>query len=250
VVTARTVPLEVPATAEIVLEGSIHPNDKRPEGPFGEFTGYYGDGPIPRPVIRLSAMTFRDRPLFQGVYEGRPPTCDSVAGILPHEAEIVRLVNLPELKKLRLCAGAATFMAIASVAKRYDGQERAIGQAILATPTGRWIKTLVLVDEDIDPANWTDVEWAIGTRFQPAEDLLVLHHMGGVMLDPSLPAGEVAAGTFRSSKVILDATRPVGARFAEACQPDPEVMRRVESHWERYGIPLPIKGRRGSAART
>lgn len=239
-VTTRTIPLEVPATSEIVLEGEIRPNDRLPEGPFGEFTGYYSEGPVARPVIRLSAMTFRDDLIYQGVYEGRPPTCDSVAGILPHEAEILRQVRMPELKRVRLSAGGAMFLAVAALSKRYDGQERTIAQAILATPTGRWIKTLILVDEDIDPDNWFDVEWALGTRFQPREDILTLHNMGGIMLDPSLPPDEVRSGMFRTSKVIIDATRPVALPFGEICQPHPDIMQQVERQWERYGIPAKI----------
>ena len=129
-------------------------------------------------------------------------------------------------------------MAVASIRKEFAGQERGIAAAILGTPSGKWIKTLIMVDEDIDPDNWTDIEWALGTRFQPAEDALILQGMAGFVLDPSVNREDTKVGHARTSKLIIDATKPVHRPYAEECKPKPEVMEKVIANWNKYGIPL------------
>lgn len=239
-VKCETVPLEVPATAEIIIEGEIRPGNMRDEGTFGEFPGYYGGERMPRPVISIKAITHRNNPIFEGCYEGRPPTCDSVTQILTHEAQIMGRVQPFGLRKIRMCVGSAMFMAIASIHKEFAGQERGIATAILGTPSGKWIKTLIMVDEDIDPDNWTDVEWALGTRFQPLEDVIILQGMAGFVLDPSISREDVKVGTghARTSKIIIDATKPLHRPYAEECKPKPDVMEKVIANWNKYGIPL------------
>ena len=235
-VKCETIPVEVPATAEIVIEGEIQPGDLKEEGPFGEFTGYYGPR-MPRPVISIKAITYRNNPIFQACYEGRAPNCDSVTQVLTHEAQIMARVQPLGLRKLHMCVG-SFFTAIASVHKDYAGQERNIASAILGTPSGKWIKTIILVDEDIDPDNWREVEFALGTRFQPVEDLLILPGMTGIVLDPSISVEDPKVGASRTSKVIIDATKPIHRPYAEECRPKPDVLERVLANWEKYGIPL------------
>ncbi len=237
IVRCETIPLEVPATAEIVIEGEIRPNDTKLEGPFGEFTGYYGEA-LERPVIRVKAITHRDQPIFQACYQGRPPNCDSVTRVIPHEAEIMKAARALGLKKINICVGSALFTAIASIEKKFGGQERWIAAAILGTHSGRTIKTLILVDDDIDPYNWEEVEWALGTRFQPQSDIEVIGNITGVNLDPSLPEYERETKAYRTSKLIIDATKPVHVPFAAECLPKKDVMEMVEANWERYGIDL------------
>ena len=142
------------------------------------------------------------------------------------------------LRKIRMCVGSAMFMAIASIRKEFAGQERSIAVAILGTPSGNWIKTLIMVDEDIDPDNWTDVEWALGTRFQPGEDTLILQGMAGRVLDPSISREDAKVGHARTSKMIIDATRPVHRPYAEECKPKPDIMEKVIANWDKFGIPL------------
>ena len=90
-----TIPLEVPASAEIVIEGEILLDDVRDEGPFGEFTGYYGGHRAARPVIRVKAITHRDRPILHAVYEGQPPSGSAIIVAVPREAELMRQISLP-----------------------------------------------------------------------------------------------------------------------------------------------------------
>ncbi|MBI2371424.1 MAG: UbiD family decarboxylase [Deltaproteobacteria bacterium] len=242
-----TQPVSVPAAAEIVLEGEFRPGDEALEGPFGEFTGYYGEA-RPRPVITITAMTHRRDPIFHGEYEGRPPTCESVTQIIPHEAEILRLVTLPGLKDIYMPLGGAMFLAIAVIEKAYAGHERALALAILATPSGRWIKTLILVDADINPRNSTEVEWALGTRFQPAHGIQVLHDMTGVYLDPSLDEAEKQSYASRTGKLIIDATKPVHRPFAKECLPPQEVLEAVAARWEQYGLGRGMSRPKGSTS--
>jgi UbiD family decarboxylase len=239
-VRCETIPLEVPATAEIVIEGEIRPGEMRPEGPFGEYTGYYGER-MPRPVISVKAITHRNDPVFQACYQGRPPNCDMVTQVLSHEAQIMARVHPLGLRKIRMCTGSAMFMAIAAIHKEYAGQERNVACAILGTPSGKWIKTLIMIDDDIDPDNWTDVEWALGTRFQPAEDVMVLPGMTGIVLDPSILEGEKRANASRTSKLVIDATKPIHRSYPGECRPKPEVMEKVLASWDKYGIPLAKK---------
>lgn len=238
VVPCETVPLEVPATSEIVIEGEIRPGDLKPEGPFGEFPGYYGEV-LDRPVIRVKAITHRNAPIFEASCEGKPPSGSSTTQLVPHEAEIMGRVTALGLKKIKFCVGSAMFMAIAALDKQYAGHERAIAMAILSTPSGRFIKTLILVDDDIDPENWTQVEWALGTRFQPRQDVVILDDLPGIFLDPSLLPEEKELWPLggRTSKIILDATKPIHRPYAEECLPKRDVMRMVEANWEKYGIP-------------
>jgi UbiD family decarboxylase len=239
-VRCETIPLEVPATAEIVLEGEIRPGDMREEGPFGEYTGYYGER-MSRPVISIKAITHRGNPIYQGCYQGKPPNCDSVTQILSHEAQIMGRVHPLGLRNIRMCVGSAMFMAIASIHKEYAGQERNIACAILGTPSGKWIKTLIMIDEDLDPDNWTDVEWALGTRFQPVDDALIMHGMTGIVLDPSIESVDKRANASRTSKLVIDATKPVHRSYAEEVRPRPDVMEKVIANWDTYGIPLSKK---------
>ncbi|HUJ89756.1 MAG TPA: UbiD family decarboxylase [Syntrophorhabdales bacterium] len=236
-VPCETVPLEVPATAEIVIEGEIRPGSAREEGPFGEYTGYYGERMM-RPVITIKAITHRNSPIFQACYQGRPPNCDSVTQILSHEAQIMGRVYPLGLRNIRMCVGSAMFMAIASVHKDYAGQERNIASAILGTPSGKWIKTLIMIDDDLDPDNWTEVEWALGTRFQPIEDTIIMQGMTGIVLDPSISSREQRANMSRTSKIIIDATKPLHRPYAEEVRPKPDVMEKVIANWDTYGILL------------
>ena len=235
-VKCETIPLEVPATAEIVIEGEIRPGHMREEGPFGEYTGYYGEKML-RPVISIKAITHRNNPIYQACYQGRPPNCDMVTQVLSHEAEIMGKVHPLGLKKIRICPGSAMYVAIAAIHKEFAGQERNIACAILGTPSGKWIKTLIMIDDDLDPDNWTDVEWALGTRFQPIEDTLILQGMAGIVLDPSISQEEKRVNASRTSKLIIDATKPLHRPYAEECRPKPEVMKEVIANWAKYGIP-------------
>jgi UbiD family decarboxylase len=231
-----TIPLEVPASAEIVIEGEIFLDDLRDEGPFGEFTGYYGGHRAPRPVIRVKAITYRDRPILHAVYEGQPPSGSAIIVAVPREAELMRQISLPGVKRAHMTrGGGGALHAVLSVDKPYEGFGKYVGLAVLGTTAGRGIKQVIVVDDDIDPADPIQVEWALATRVQPHRDIEILTELPGIILDPSLPRGEQKPPL--TSKMIIDATRYDAKDFAPVCLPAADAMAKVEREWSRYGIP-------------
>jgi UbiD family decarboxylase len=229
--------LEVPAAAEIVIEGEILPGVLREEGPFGEFTGYYGGHRAPRPVIRVKAITHRKRPILHAVYEGQPPSGSGVIVAVPREAELIRQIALPGLKRAHMSpGGGGALHAVVAVEKPYEGFGKYVGLAVLGTTAGRGIKQVIVVDDDIDPTDPTQVEWAVATRVQPNRDVEILSELPGIILDPSLPRGEPKRPPL-TAKMIIDATRYDAKNFAPVCAPSAEAAASVAQDWARYGIP-------------
>ena len=237
-VPCKTIPLEVPATAEIVIEGEIDPDELRDEGPFGEFTGHYGGHKAPRPVIHVKAMTHRNDPILQASYEGMQPNESGFLTAVPREAEIIRQVALPGIKKVNVTVPAGGALhAVVAVEKPYEGFGKYVGLAVLGTVAGRYIKRVIVVDADIDPFDPIQVEWAVATRVQANRDIEILKQLTGIILDPSLPKEEQWS-TSRTSKMIIDATRYDAKNFPPICSPATEMMAQVERQWSRYGIDL------------
>jgi len=233
-----SVPLEVPASAEIVIEGHILTTDTLvDEGPFGEFTGYYGGPTEPRQVIRVTAITHRDRPILHQTYEGRPPHESAILTGVPREAELIRQIALPGIKRVHVTApGGGALHAVVAIEKMYEGYGKAIGMAVLGTHPGRFIKQVIVVDDDVDPFDPNQVEWAIATRVQPHRDIEIIKEVTGIILDPSLPRAEQSVHA-RTSKTIIDATKYDAKSYPALCLPRPDVQERVDREWERYGLP-------------
>ncbi|HEY3302921.1 MAG TPA: UbiD family decarboxylase [Candidatus Binatia bacterium] len=237
-VRCKTIPLEVPASAEIVIEGEISPDELREEGPFGEFTGHYGGHRAPRPVIRVKAITYRDNPILQASYEGMQPNESGFLTGVPREAELMRQITFPGIKKIHVSAPAGGALhAVVAVEKPYEGFGKYVGLAVLGSVAGRYVKRVVIVDADIDPFDPIQVEWAIATRVQANRDVEILTELTGILLDPSLPKAE-QAGPSRTSKMIIDATRYDAKTFPPVCSPSAEAMAKVEREWAGYGIRL------------
>lgn len=234
-VRCETVPLEVPATSEWVLEGWVRPNALKTEGPFGEGAGYYGEV-TDLEYLEVSAITHRNNPIHQAAYLRRPPS-EVLSLKRCWEAEAFSQCPLPGLLKLSFpeggCVGA---IAIASIKKTFDGQGKMMGMGILGTQAGRPVKIIIVVDEDIDPTNLTDVLWAMSTRFQPERDMEVIKDVTGWALDPSIPKLSQELGTNLVSKLIIDATRTVKEPFPEVISPKKDVMEIVKREWQKYGI--------------
>lgn len=235
-VRCESVPLEVPATAEVVLEGWMYPEDSLfEEGPFGEYTGYYGER-RPKPVIRIETITHRDNPIFPGCYVGRPPDSSEVVTSIPIEAEIRRMISLPGIKKIYSTKGGSHFNVVISIEKLCEGYGKMVGMAVMGTWASRLLKNLIIVDDDIDPENSDEVEWALATRVQPHRDIEIIRDLPGSSLDPSIPDSEKSSGHARTSKMIIDATRYDSQNYELACSPDPETLKKVEANWSRYGL--------------
>ena len=236
VVQCKTVPLQVPADAEVVLEGYYRPDEKREEGPFGEFTGHYGGLKMPRPTIHLTALTRRKEPILHLAYQGAPPHETDVLTAIGKESEILRSISLAGVKAVHLTEGGCGVLhVVVSIEKLFEGYGKMVGLAIFGQPSGRHIKQVTVVDDDIDPTDPVAVEWAVATRVQPHRDIEIMDGLTGIFLDPSLPKEE-QEGPARTSKMLVDATRYDAKNFAPVCLPARDVSAMVEKEWERYGI--------------
>jgi UbiD family decarboxylase len=243
VLQCKTVPLQVPADAEVVLEGYLRPEEKRDEGPFGEFTGHYGGLKMPRPTIEITALTRRKDPILHLAYQGAPPHETDVLTAVGKESEILRNITLPGVKAVHLTeGGCGVFHVVVAIEKLYEGYGKMVGLAVFGSPSGRHIKQVTVVDQDIDPFDPSAVEWAVATRVQPHRDVEIMSGLTGIFLDPSLPKEE-QEGPARTSKILIDATRYDAKAFPPVCLPAREMMAKVEKEWEQYGIGKTSKDR-------
>jgi 2,5-furandicarboxylate decarboxylase 1 len=208
-VRCATVDLQVPADSEVVIEGRILPGELAEEGPFGEFTGYYG--PSERnPVIQVSAITHRRDPIWLAGLTGVPTTDNHVLKVFAYESALLENLRRACPEVTAVCFpdwGGVQAAAVVALAQRYKGQARHLLLTALGDPSRpKWV---IVVDDDIDVYDTEQVNWAISTRFQPAEDLVVVPRVAGGPLDPSAPEKEVI------SVWGIDATRGVGRSFPE-----------------------------------
>ena len=217
-VKAKTVPIPVPADAEMIIEGQILPHVRRTEGPFGEFTGH-AVSQDERPVIEVTAITHRRNYIFQDVHAGY--TEHKLMGAVPREAALIKAVRqtVPTVKNVCMpVSGNCRFHAYISIAKRTPGQAKnAICAAFAADML---LKHVVIVDEDIDVFDEEQVLWAVSNRFQADKDLVVIANAQGSELDPSAGPGGINA------KMGLDATKPLDG-FAPELRVPEEVMKKI-----------------------
>ncbi|MDV4146093.1 UbiD family decarboxylase [Shimia sp. FJ5] len=237
---AKTVPLLVPARAEIVIEGWVHPGDTAPEGPFGDHTGYY-NAVEPFPVMRVSTITHRKDPLYLTTMTGRPPDEPSVIGEVFNTLALpVIRAQIPEIRDLWLPPAACSYrMAVISINKRYAGQARRVMMALWGMLAQfSYTKTIIVVDDDIDVRSWDDIAWAMATRMDPARDVMVLKDTPMDYLDFA-SAKEGLCG-----KLGIDATNKIGSEtrrsWGEVMTHDPAHLDRADalvSEWQRdqYG---------------
>jgi UbiD family decarboxylase len=248
-VRCETIPLEVPASAEIVIEGEMHAGDLIEEGPFGEFAGYYGSR-LARQAIRIKAITFRNNPIHHATYTGMPPHESALITAIPREAEILRATHGAGVVRVHVTeGGCGAFNVIAAIRKPYEGAGKLAAMSILGSPVGRYIKNLTIVDDDIDPYDLEQVDWAVATRVLASRDVDVIADVAGMILDPALPEAEQHSGSARGSKLVIDATRYNAKSFPVLVRPDEATLARVEREWDRYGIPAGGAGARVGAAR-
>ena len=238
-VPCETVPLEVPATAEIVLEGEIPPNVREPEGPFGEYTGYMGP-PGMQPVFVIKCMTFRNNPIYQAFISQRPPSESScIRGVgreWPLFKHLKYTLNLP-VRDLRLKeAGGSGAYLVVSMKKQFTGQVRQVMSGIWSLRTG-FGKITVVVDDDIDI--WDDfaVDWALSWRVRPDKDVTIERDVQAVGLDPSQAPYSVPQHDpvrLVGSRLAIDATKK--HEYPAVSLPPKEHLDLVASRWKEYGI--------------
>ena len=209
----------VPADAEMIIEGHVLPDVKEVEGPFGEFTGYYGPQRV-RPVIEVSAITHRQDAVFQHIFTGHRDTW--ILGGIPKEGSLFNLIRgiVPTTKAVHFpFSGCCRFNCYISIDKKVDGETK---QAALAALGGcDFVKHVVVVDADIDIYNEEEVMWAVATRVQADQDVDIIKNVKGNTLDPS------QTDNIMTAKMIIDATRPLARPFEGRVQVPKTAMEKI-----------------------
>jgi 4-hydroxy-3-polyprenylbenzoate decarboxylase len=237
VVKCETNDLLVPASAEIVIEGEIMPGETLPEGPFGEYPGYYtGAGAVEREFIKVKTITYRNRPILWSTTVGKPITDTHMIMGINRTASLwndLQNMKIPGIKGVYgPPAAAGRMLAIIQLKQMYHGHSTQVGLAAFATNTGNYgLKTVILVDEDIDPENMDEVMYALAFRYQPDRGTQVLERGRSTPLDPSLPIGQ----RYMTSRVILDTCIP----YEWEQKPIPITMdeglaQRIKDNWDSY----------------
>ncbi len=236
-VACKTIPLKVPAEAEIVLEGRVALDRCEDEGPFGDHTGYY-NAVEPFPVFELSAITMRSRPIYLSTYTGRPPDEPSILGEALNEVFIPLLQqHYPEIVDFWLPPEGCSYrIAVVSIAKAYPGHAKRIMMGVWSyLRQFVYTKWIIVVDDDIDARSWAEVMWAVSTRMDPARDITIIENTPIDYLDFASP--ETGLG----SKIGLDATTKMAPetkrQWGKRIRMSDEVIEAVTRKWPSLGLP-------------
>ena len=244
-VPCKTVPIDVPAEAEIVIEGHVSRTDYGDEGPFGDHTGYYNE--IDRyPVFTVSAITMRKDPIYLSTFTGRPPDEPSILGEALNEVFIPLLIQqFPEVVDFWLPPEACSYrVAVVAIKKAYPGHARRMMMGVWSyLRQFTYTKFVIVVDGDIDARSWTDVIWAISTNVDPARDIMVVESTPIDHLDFASPEPGLGSklGIDATTKIAPEITRPWGRR----ARMSDDIIAEVTRKWADYGLPGS-----GASART
>jgi len=236
-VDCKTIPIKVPATAEIVLEGHVSLQDYRDEGPYGDHTGYYNS--VEKfPVFTLSAITMRKDPIYLSTYTGRPPDEPSVLGEALNEVFIPLLQQqFPEVVDFWLPPEGCSYrIAVISIKKGYAGHAKRIMMGTWSyLRQFMYTKFVIVVDEDINVRDWKDVMWAMSTRMDPVRDTTLVENTPIDYLDFASPISGLGG------KIGLDATNKFDGEtdreWGEMIQMDKDTIKNVDEKWDRLNIP-------------
>jgi 4-hydroxy-3-polyprenylbenzoate decarboxylase len=236
-VDCHTVPLKVPAEAEIVIEGHVSLDDYGDEGPYGDHTGYYNA--VERfPVFTVSAITMRREPIYLSTFTGRPPDEPSVLGEALNEVFVPLLQQqFPEIADFWLPPEGCSYrIGVISMRKAYPGHAKRLMMAVWSyLRQFMYTKWVIVVDDDIDARDWKDVMWAISTRMDPARDITVVENTPIDYLDFASPESGLGG------KIGLDATNkwpPETHRdWGTKIRMSEDVVRMVSEKWPRLGLP-------------
>ncbi len=235
-VDCKTVPLKVPASAEIVLEGHVSLDDYEDEGPYGDHTGYYNS--VEKfPVFTISAITMRKKPIYLSTFTGRPPDEPSILGEALNEVFVPILVQqFPEIVDFYLPPEGCSYrMAVVSMKKAYPGHAKRVMMGVWSfLRQFMYTKFVIVVDDDINIRDWNDVIWAISTRMDPARDMTMIENTPIDYLDFASPESGLG------SKVGFDATNKISPetnrQWGEKIQMDQDVMDKITRNWDKYGL--------------
>jgi UbiD family decarboxylase len=235
--------LPFPENAEIVLEGFLNDQNRKNEGPFGEWAGYYASDESAQPVLEIAAVYHRNDPIILGV----PPIgggSDEMAryraimrsAMLKHELQNAGVPDVAQVWCHEI--GASRMLHGIAIKQRYPGHAKQVG--VLAASCGSTVyacKMVVVVDDDIDVSNFEQLMWAMATRCDPATSVDILRRMRSTPADPRLTPDQRKTRDFTNSRMVVDATRPYDWRdkFPKVNAPSPEVARKAR---EKFGYLL------------
>jgi 4-hydroxy-3-polyprenylbenzoate decarboxylase len=236
VVQCKGAELQVPASAEIILEGVIYPDDMADEGPFGDHTGYYNE--VDRfPVFTVERITCRRDPIYHSTYTGRPPDEPAILGVALNEVFVPILQKqFPEIVDFYLPPEGCSYrMAVVSMKKQYAGHAKRVMMGVWSfLRQFMYTKFVIVTDDDINVRDWQDVIWAITTRMDPARDTVMVENTPIDYLDFASPVSGLG------SKMGLDATNKwpgeTQREWGEAITMSDDVKRRVDDIWSDLGI--------------
>ncbi|MGE5539409.1 MAG: UbiD family decarboxylase [Gemmatimonas sp.] len=241
-VRGRITGLPFPANAEIVIEGWMDPNVKKLEGPFGEWTGYYGSDVREEPVVTIEAVYHRNDPILVGNPPQKPPEESSRHRAVTRSAllrENIEKAGVPDVT----CAwahevGNTRMLLGVSIKQRYPGHATQAGHIAAMCHLGAYAgKYVVVVDDDVDVSDLEDLMWATVTRSDPATSIDIIHDAWSTPLDPRVTPAQRETRDFTNSRAIINACRPYHWRdqFAKVNRPSPERTRRA---MEKFGYLL------------
>ena len=228
--------LQVPASAEFILEGHIHPGDMAPEGPFGDHTGYYNEVDS-FPVFTIDRITHRRDPIYHSTYTGRPPDEPAILGVALNEVFVPLLQKqFPEIVDFYLPPEGCSYrFAVVTINKQYPGHAKRIMLGVWSfLRQFMYTKFVVVTDADVDARNWQDVIWAMTTRMDPGRDTVIIDNTPIDYLDFASPVSGLGSkiGFDATNKWPGETTREWGTPIAM----DEAVVKRVDAIWESLGL--------------
>ena len=235
-VRTRVGDLQVPASAEIVLEGYIYPDDTAPEGPFGDHTGYYNEVEE-FPVFTVERMTHRRNPFYHSTYTGRPPDEPAILGVALNEVFVPILrKQFPEIVDFYLPPEGCSYrMAVVTMKKQYPGHAKRVMMGVWSfLRQFMYTKFVIVTDDDVNARDWKDVIWAMTTRMDPTRDTTLVDNTPIDYLDFASPVSGLG------SKMGLDATTKwpgeTEREWGRPIRMSDEVRQRVDELWPSLGI--------------
>jgi len=228
--------LQVPASAEIILEGFLYPEDVADEGPYGDHTGYYNEVDS-FPVLTIERITQRKKPIYHSTYTGRPPDEPAILGVALNEVFVPILQKqFPEITDFYLPPEGCSYrMAVVSMKKQYPGHAKRVMMGVWSfLRQFMYTKFIIVVDNDVNVRDWNDVIWAITTRMDPIRDTTLVDNTPIDYLDFASPVSGLG------SKMGMDATNKLpgetNREWGRPIKRDPEIVERIDEIWESLGI--------------
>lgn len=231
--------LQVPASAEIVLEGFIYPDEMADEGPYGDHTGYYNE--VDQfPVFTVERITHRKKPIYHSTYTGRPPDEPAVLGVALNEVFVpIFQKQFPEVVDFYLPPEGCSYrLAVVTMKKQYPGHAKRVMMGVWSfLRQFMYTKFVIVCDDDVNARDWNDVIWAMTTRMDPARDTVMIENTPIDYLDFASPVSGLG------SKIGFDATNKwqgeTDREWGRPIEKDPNVTARVDDIWDSLGIELP-----------